>query len=128
MDSSKFEGDRIVISCLRAVDVPLTCRDRKEMFGACLNAGGPCAYGIGAWKDEYIRGMLRYIDSVDWLHDLTMLFGLYPGSEECMEHVWPASDIAQCHTLAAFLQKHPEMRVVSRQVPGEYPHLLPCSL
>ena len=66
MWSSMFEGDRIVISCLRSVGVPLTCRDRKEMFGACLKAGGPCAYGVGVWKDEYIADLLRYIDSVDW--------------------------------------------------------------
>ena len=98
------------------------------MFGACLKAGGPCAYGVGVWKDEYIRDLLQYIDSVGWIYDRVMTFGMYRGSEECMKHVWPASDVVQNHTLAAFLQKYPEMRVVSRQGPGEYPHSLPCIL
>ena len=62
MKVSKFEGDRIVLSSLYKCDVllPLPCRDRKEVFGLCLKAGGPCAYGTGVWKGKLLPMLVSY--------------------------------------------------------------------
>jgi len=124
MKDSKFEGDRIVRSSLYKCPVllPLSCRDRKEMFGFCLKAEGPCAWGIGVWRDPYISDMLRYIDSHSHVNDGTMKFGLYDGKgTDCMEHTWPACDILSHHLLAQHMEASPGMKVVSRTSPGQ-PH------
>ena len=86
----KEASDTIVRSCL--IDMsqqgpgPLSClafqlvRNRKEMYGAILKAGGTCAHGIGEWRNSYIIEFLQFIDNFDYNHDSTIIFGNVVGS------------------------------------------------
>ena len=120
------ERDTIVHFChvLQFPDWPLPVTDRKEMFGHVLKAGGICTHGIGIWSNVYIAELLKYVDSVTWLADRTMKYGLYRGSDEWMEHVWPQCDVEKHSKLGKLLQVNPQMKVASRQQPGLQPSII----
>ena len=122
----EYSRDMIVRFChvLKFPEFPLRVTDRKEMFGHMLKAGGTCAHGIGVWSDVYIAELLRYVDSVTWMADRTMQYGLYSGSGEWMEHVWPRCDVEKHWKLGKLLQVNPQMKVASCQQPGLQPSII----
>jgi len=117
------ERDSIVHSChvKQFPEWPLPVTDRKEMYGHIFRNGGTCTLGSGKWSDINIAAMLEYVDSVSWMSDRTMKYGLYPGIEGWMEHVWPRCDVMRNTKLAELLQVNPLLKVASMQQPGLQP-------